>query len=41
VPVSTALEGFAVVVLAGLLGCVPPLVRALRLHPAVTLREWF
>lgn len=41
IPVETALEAVAVVILAGLLGCVPPLVRALRLQPAVTLREWF
>lgn len=41
VPLATAAEGLAVTVVAGLLGCTPPLLRALRLEPAVSLREWF
>ncbi len=41
VPFETAAEGFVVTVLAGLVGCVLPLLRALRLEPAVALREWF
>jgi len=38
-PVPTAVEGIAAVLLAGLLASLPPLVHALRIRPARALRE--
>ena len=37
-PLSAALEGVAVTLIAGMIGSIPPLVRALRVEPALALR---